>query len=168
MCMNTSKKKKKVQKPTLCWKCRNAVPKVAGGKYIAGCSWSIKFEPVEGWTARKSVKRGQKGVFVESWNVQACPEYEEERHHDNTIPNCSFNDEGCIRLASIILEDQIQRYRAALEKYAETGEEKYLCRIRSIERELLSPYYAALALGEVDFREVITQCRREAGVDMGV
>lgn len=166
MCMNTSKKKKKVQKPTLCWKCRNAVPKISGGKYIAGCSWSIKLEPVEGWTARKSVKRGQKGVFVESWDVQDCPEYEADCSND--APFTRGYDDAYIRIASIVLEKQMQSYRDALEKYAETGEEKHLYRVRSIERELLSPYYAALAMHSVDFREVIKQCRREAGVALGV
>lgn len=164
--MNTSKKKKKVQKPTLCWKCRNAVPKISGGKYIAGCSWSIKLEPVEGWTARKSVKRGRNGSFVDSWNVQSCPAYEADAYEDGAFTRKS--DDAYIRLASIILENRMQSYRAALEKYAETGEEKYLYRVRSIERELLSPYYAALALGEVDFREVIKQCRKKAGVALGV
>lgn len=61
----------------------------------------------------------------------------------------------------------MQSYRDALEKYAETGEEKHLYRVRSIERELLSPYYAALAMHSVDFREVIKHCRREAGVALG-
>lgn len=164
--MNTSKKKKKVQKPTLCWKCKNAVPKISGGKYIAGCSWSIKFEPVKGWTARKSVKQGRNGSFLESWNVKSCPEYEADRSEDGAFNRRS--DDAYIRIASIILGNQMQSYRAALEKYAETGEEKYLFRVKSIERELLSPYYTALALGKVDFREVIKQCRREAGVAMGV
>lgn len=160
--MNTSKKKKKVQKPTLCWKCRNAVPKISGGKYIAGCSWSIKLEPVKGWTARKSVKRGRNGSFLESWNVKACPEYEADRSEDGAFNRRS--DDAYIRIASIILENQMKSYRTALEKYAETGEEKYLYRVRSIERELLSPYYAALALGEVDFRELCNEERRKVGL----
>lgn len=158
--MNASKKK--VQNPTLCWKCRNAVPKISGGKYIAGCSWSIKLEPVEGWTARKSVKRGQKGVFVESWNVQDCPEYEADCSDD--APFTRGYDDAYIRIASIVLEKQMQSYRDALEKYAETGEEKHLYRVRSIERELLSPYYAALAMHSVDFRELCNEERRKVGL----
>lgn len=153
-----------VQQPTLCWSCRNAVPKIAGGKYIAGCSWSIHLVPVKGWTAKKNVKWGRGGAHLETWNVQDCPEYEADRSDD--APFTRGCDDAYIRLASIVLEKQMKSYRTALEKYAETGEEKYLRRVRSIERELLSPYYAALALGEVDFREVIKQCRREAGVDM--
>ena len=151
-----------VQQPTLCWSCRNAVPKVVDGKYIAGCSWSIKLEPVKGWTAKKSVKRGQGGGRLETWHVQDCPEYEADRSEDGVFTR--GYDDAYIRLASIVLEKQMQSYRDALEKYAETGEEKHLYRVRSIERELLSPYYAALAMHSVDFRELCNEERRKVGL----
>lgn len=43
--------------PSLCWSCKNAVPKIRDGKYICGCSWSKDFQPVEGWTAEKHIKK---------------------------------------------------------------------------------------------------------------
>ena len=150
---------------TLCWSCRNAVPKMVNGKYIRGCSWSTKFEPVKGWTAEKSIKNPKSANRIETWCVLECPEYKADRPED-----VAFNhgcDEAYVEIAERVLKLQMDRYRSALKQYAETGYEKYLCRIKSIERELLSPYYAALPLGEVDYKELILQCRKEAGVALG-
>lgn len=60
---------------TLCWGCEKA-----GGK----CSWSKKFEPVEGWVAiptkvlvgRGSKATGRKRIYIDSYDVYSCPEYE--------------------------------------------------------------------------------------------
>ena len=152
---------KEVKTPTLCWTCRNAVPKMVKGEYVCGCSWSVRLEPVKGWTAEKDVK-SPKNNPIETWCVLECPEYEADRPED-----VAFNrgcDEAYVEIARLVLKLQMDRYRSALKQYAETGNEKYLCRIKSIERDLLSPYYAALALGKVDFKELILQCRKEAGV----
>lgn len=46
------------QSDTICWHCEKA---------CGGCSWADRFEPVEGWVARK-------GNI--SYNVRKCPEYE--------------------------------------------------------------------------------------------
>ena len=59
---------------TLCWRCVNAVPDPETG---AGCPWSRRFEPVEGWTAfprRYDESTGNHGV---SYQVTACPSYAE-------------------------------------------------------------------------------------------
>lgn len=157
---------KEVKTPTLCWTCRNSVPKMANGKYICGCSWSVRLEPVKGWTAEKSIKNANSANKIETWNVLDCPEYKEDKPEDMV-----FNrgcDEAYVEIARLVLKLQMDRYRSALKRYAETGNEKYLCRIKSIERDLMSPYYAALAMGEVDFKELILQCRKEAGVSLGV
>lgn len=45
----------KVQ-PTLCWSCKNAVPKIVDGKLVRGCSWSVHLQPVKGWFAEEDVK----------------------------------------------------------------------------------------------------------------
>lgn len=44
---------------SLCWHCRNA---------LGGCSWSMRFEPVEGWDA-KHTKR------YNSYKVYSCPQF---------------------------------------------------------------------------------------------
>lgn len=53
----------------LCWKCQNAVPSIYTKR---GCNWSIKFEPVEGWTATETERdrNGQQG-----YRITACPEF---------------------------------------------------------------------------------------------
>lgn len=55
---------------TLCWECANAT---------GGCSWSKKFIPVEGWTAKRTTMtlgyntgRPRKAT---SYVVKKCPEY---------------------------------------------------------------------------------------------
>ena len=157
---------KEVKTPTLCWTCRNAVPKMANGKYICGCSWSVRLEPVKGWTAEKSIKNANSANKIETWNVLDCPEYKEDKPEEAV---CNHGcDEAYVRLAELVLKKQMDSYRSALKQYAETGDEKYLRSIKSIERDLLSPYYAALAIGKVDFKELILQCRKEAGVALGV
>ena len=154
--------KEEVKTPTLCWSCRNAVPKMVNGKYVCGCSWSIHLEPVKGWTAEKSIKKPHSDDPTETWNVLDCPEYDADRPDDAA---CNHGcDDGYEKLAAIVLERQMQSYKLALKQYAETGKEKYLYRVKSMEHDMLSPYYAALTLGNVDFEALIIQCRKEAGV----
>lgn len=157
---------KEVKTPTLCWACRNAVPKIVNGKYICGCSWSMRLEPVKGWTAEKSIKKPRSDDPTETWHVTGCPEYEEDRPDDAA---CNHGcDETYVKTAEIILKRQLDSYRSALKQYAETGKEKYLYRAKSIENELRTPDYAVLTLGNVDFEALIIQCRKEAGVALGV
>lgn len=61
---------------TICWECANAVPDRNIGR---GCSWSMDFEPVEGWTAeRTKIKnRGKVAEESNSYQVIACPEFVE-------------------------------------------------------------------------------------------
>ena len=59
----------KWRKETLCWYCDKA-----GGN----CSWSAKFQPVDGWNAiptRIQTRDNPKG-YVESYRVLDCPEFE--------------------------------------------------------------------------------------------
>lgn len=157
-------KVKKVKiKPSLCWSCKNAVPKIRNGKYICGCSWSKDFQPVEGWTAEKDVKGENGGNRMESWNVLDCPEYEKDVP-DGSICTDDISDDTYVSVAERMLESQMHRYRNALEKYARYCRKKDLYKVKRIEKELLTPYYAALALGKVDFRDIIRQCRENAGV----
>ena len=54
----------------LCFNCQKACGK---------CSWSSRFEPVPGWTAKKrmlKVGHGREGKrFVETYHITACPEH---------------------------------------------------------------------------------------------
>ena len=57
---------------SLCWACKNAVPNPETG---AGCSWSERFIPVEGWDAAERNLFGQHDSEVISYHVIACPEF---------------------------------------------------------------------------------------------
>ncbi len=56
---------------TICWDCENAVPNKKG----RGCSWSMSFEPVEGWDAERSDlnMQNRKQGDIESYIVKSCP-----------------------------------------------------------------------------------------------
>lgn len=61
---------------SICWDCANAVPDPETGR---GCSWSRRFEPVDGWLARRADLRRPEGEGgpVESYCVIDCPEFKE-------------------------------------------------------------------------------------------
>lgn len=71
---------------------------------------------------------------------------------------------GCVRIAEHILRGQMNRYRTALERYARTRSDNDLAQFRSIERDLLTPYYAALTLHSIDLRQVCNGLRQKAGL----
>ena len=62
---------------SLCFDCKNAV---------CGCSWSKRFEPVEGWEAIPKKIRIDKTHFIASYVVKKCPLYSDDRglHYDKT------------------------------------------------------------------------------------
>ncbi len=147
--------------PTLCWKCRNAVPKMADGKLVRGCSWSTCFQPVKGWFAEEDVKSSGGSTPMKTYCVLACPEYAPDDETNEGVKD--FSDDGYIRIAELVLKSQMQSYRAELEKYAKSRAEKHLAKVKLIERELLTLYYSALSLGH-DMRAVIVQFRKEFGL----
>ena len=63
---------------TLCWSCVHAAPSADGER---GCPWSLKGEPVDGWSAiRRDIrlqnpKKKENVRSVESYLVVACPLY---------------------------------------------------------------------------------------------
>ena len=64
-------KSKAGQAQTLCWKCKNAVPKKADdGRYIRGCRWSIARKPVDGWEADKRCLEDRV-----TYRVRSCPKF---------------------------------------------------------------------------------------------
>lgn len=57
--------KPKVEERTKCWDC---------GRACGGCSWSAHFIPVEGWTAKPTLIRSNRGFYeTESYAVLDCP-----------------------------------------------------------------------------------------------
>lgn len=56
---------------TLCWECANAVPDMRGH----GCSWSMDFKPVAGWTAERRDIHIYDGKNQETYIVRHCPEF---------------------------------------------------------------------------------------------
>lgn len=56
---------------TICWLCKHSVP----DEIDRGCSWSMFFEPVEGWDATETEVIGS--VYKEnSYCVHKCPKFE--------------------------------------------------------------------------------------------
>lgn len=148
-------KTNQTKKPSICWKCKNAVPSAS-----TGCSWSCRFVPVEGWTAEKHQQK-QSGSVYETYCVISCPLF--QKGGRNSAGSCK-DDAGCIRIAEHILRGQMNRYRTALERYARTRSDNDLAQFRSIECDLLTPYYTALTLHSIDLRQVCNGLRQKAGL----
>lgn len=145
------------KKPSLCWKCKNAVP-----TKDAGCSWSRAFQPVEGWTAERkhTAKAGGPADDVyETYCVTACPEFRK----DGGDVLCRSN-EGCLQIAEHVLRLQMNKYRSALRLYARSRSDNDLAQLKAVERELFTPYYAALTMHSVDLRQVCNKERRRVGL----
>ena len=93
--------------------------------------------------------------------MTSCPLFQKDSK--NSADSCK-DDTGCIRIAEHILRGQMNRYRTALERYARTRSANDLAQFRSIERDLLTPYYAALTLHSIDLRQVCNELRQKAGL----
>ncbi len=62
------------KRTTLCWSC---------GRFSGRCSWSARFEPVEGWEAEpRRLSLGARGSMVQSYTVYRCPQYERDSEED--------------------------------------------------------------------------------------
>lgn len=94
---------KKKQIPTLCFRCRNAVP-VEGR---TGCSWSVAGDPVEGWTAR-GTKRG--------YYVFACPEF---KPGSERLTAKDIDDDAARELAGAIVAMAARDYNRSCRREAE-------------------------------------------------
>ena len=55
-------------KANICFDCQNA---------CGGCSWSMSFEPIPGWTAKKVKQKitGKTAQWVDTYHITACPEF---------------------------------------------------------------------------------------------
>ena len=93
--------------------------------------------------------------------MTSCPLFQKDSK--NSADSCK-DDTGCIRIVEHILRGQMNRYRTALERYARTRSDTDLAQFRSIERDLLTPYYAALTLHSIDLRQVCNEERRRVGL----
>ncbi len=64
---------------TICWKCARA---------CGGCSWSARFEPVDGWVAKRTNLKCY-SYESESYDVRKCPlfEYEYKRKCKHIYPD---------------------------------------------------------------------------------
>ena len=80
---------------TLCWECANAVPDLYGKR---GCTWSRRFEPVEGWVAKKVHKASYDHVGGDSYHVIKCPMFVQDRTEVKKIRPIIFTDEIWKRL----------------------------------------------------------------------
>ena len=135
---------KQIKKATLCWKCKNAVP-----TKDAGCSWSRAFQLVEGWTAEKHQQK-QSGSVYETYCVISCPLFQKDGR--NSADSCK-DDTGCVRIAEHILRGQMNGTALHWNATPEPGATMIWHSLRSIERDLLTPYYAALTLHIIELRQ---------------
>lgn len=105
---------------------------------------------------------------MKTYCVLDCPEYApDENNGEEGAPGARYDD-GYVRIAAIVLKKQISAYHTALEQYTRTGEKKHLRKVKSIERELRTTYYATLTMNSVDMDDFIVQCRKKHGVDAEV
>lgn len=146
---------KQIKNATLCWECKNAVP-----TKDAGCSWSRAFQPVEGWTAEKHQQKQSSSVY-ETYCVISCPLFQKDSR--NSADSCK-DDTGCVRIAEHILRLQMNKYHSALQRYARSRSDNDLAQLKAVERELFTPYYAALTMHSVDLRQVCNEERRRVGL----
>ena len=59
-----------------CWTCT---------KYLGGCPWSARFEPVPGWKAKPVKRRAMPHSakeYVDTYDIKSCPLYE----NDGSLP----------------------------------------------------------------------------------
>lgn len=58
------------KKPTLCWDCERAIDN--------NCPWVERAEPVDGWTAFKTLVRTNQQYLTDSFHVVACPMFKRD------------------------------------------------------------------------------------------
>lgn len=58
----------------------------------------------------------------------------------------------------------MNKYRSALQRYARSRSDNDLAQLKAVERELFTPYYAALMMHSVDLRQVCNEERRRVGL----
>ena len=103
----------------LCWCCSKA---------CGGCSWSRKFEHVEGWKAThhrlcfEKAKNGRKSRWVDTYDIQECPEFELLQEIKDNFGKNGFDTKE-VKMA-VIKYNRLEQYRRGeimkvkLDKYA--------------------------------------------------
>lgn len=90
----TPPKHEKRDSSTLCWDCAKA---------YGGCSWSAKFEPVEGWDAEATAREHHRLGILQDWtsyHVKACPEFEVEERMRRPIVYERYSEKQKVKGAS--------------------------------------------------------------------
>ena len=140
------------QKETICWSCINSVPCSADG---VGCSWFIKFEPVDGWYATRydykidGLTDGTERI-VDSYMVHKCPKFVRQiRPYDSilfdSIESGSLevdDDEFNERLIEVLQKATLTKEELLELKRADNNEENLTEQERLIaEKEKRHQYY---------------------------
>lgn len=89
---------------TLCWNCKNC---------FGGCSWSEKFEPVEGWNAERTLIK-YFNVVTPSFLVRDCPLFVEDDGEREYI-----DGDGFCNLTIAIYRRAAQDYTLLLDRMDE-------------------------------------------------
>lgn len=86
-------------------------------KALGGCSWSDRFEPVNGWAAKKTSRTRYAGAGynydIVSYDISYCPEFEP----DKPISPETLDKDGCMNLLGAIFNGIAQDYVSALENF---------------------------------------------------
>ena len=96
------------------------------------------------------------GMQQKSKNAEILPKTDAYLRHIHSI------DDGYILLASAIVQGQMKSYCIALEKYDGCPEAMY--QIKTLEREICTPYYAILTLNAIDLKQYCKDMRKKYDV----
>lgn len=121
---------------TLCFRCGNS---------CGGCSWSDRFEPVDGWRAAETIVKGDRGPLrakqIQSFIVQECPKHKT----DKPLRAESVCDQGVKHLLYAMLNRLVSDYaNAVIRIQAETNSDKavgYQRTIKEIESYVSTPIF---------------------------
>lgn len=83
------KRKKEPYTRTLCWSCGRALPH-------RGCEWADSFTPVDGWTAKPTVKRNVGHLSIKSFHVYKCPKFAKCRDVGRVDENSDIAIDGYV------------------------------------------------------------------------
>lgn len=85
-------------------------------KALGGCSWPDRFEPVDGWVAKKVSRAHLAGEYsyeIVSYDISYCPEFEPDKPISPEI----LDKDGCMNLLGAIFNGIAQDYVSALENF---------------------------------------------------
>ena len=138
----------------------------ATNKLVNGEKFIVFVQLADLNVAKNDTSRDGKRYFQKQYREKLKRERIETPVNCDPKESCGSVDNGYVRLAAEILRSEFSAYRRALEKY--DGSPESIGRIRSIEREILTPYYAALTMNAIDLKRYCNDLRKKYGIYGGI